>query len=232
MQRVQVIAINSGRLWREGLGKLLEGSEFALHPDPDRIAGNFDLLRAMETPAIMLYRQRGFADTGMDWVGRIRALAPSVKIAILTSDLKLAGFRRAMDAGVDGYLTDDISGRAFIRMLAMMLDGERVIPSSLADLVTGRAQNGKDSRTADNLVTLSDIESEILKRVAAGESNKQIANALGLSESTIKGRVKTLLRKLNATNRTQAAIWGLAHGLGYGDPLPSKAPEKKTAIGA
>ena len=216
MDHVYVVALNSGRLWREGLGKLLEGSEFVLHPDPDAIGANLELLERLDRPAIVLYRDRGFNDSGAEWIRHVRKSAPSAKLVVVTGQFRLGAFREAVAAGVDGYLTDDICGRIFIRMLGLITEGERVIPSSLATLLTQNGAQTQSGGAKANVVTLSEAEDEILRRVTRGDSNKQIASALGLSESTVKGRVKLLLRKIHATNRTQAAIWGMTQGLGYG----------------
>lgn len=218
MDRVFVVAVNSGRLWREGLGKLLEGSEFTLHPEPETIASNLEAVEGMSRPPIFLYRDRGFSDSGAEWLRQVRKRAPSAKLVVVTGQFRLGAFREAVAAGADGYLTDDICGRIFIRMLDLIVEGEKVIPSSIAALLTQHLAPAKSGQGGADIVTLSEAEDEILRRVMRGESNKQIANALGLSESTVKGRVKLLLRKINATNRTQAAIWGVTQRPGYADP--------------
>ena len=142
-----------------------------------------------------------------------------VPLVVVTSEFRLDAFRQAMEAGADGFLTDDVSGRIFIRMLGLVLDGEKVVPSSLAELVTGSGVRSSLSALDSELAAFSRCESEILRRVTHGESNKQIANGLSLSESTVKRKVTFLLRKIHVSNRTQAAIWWMNHELGVEDPL-------------
>lgn len=233
MENVYIVAANSGRLWREGLGKLLEGTEFVLHPDPDSALTDARLLADPCARTIILYRDRGFSDGHADWIRQTRQRAPAARIVIVTGEPRLSAFREAMDAGADGYLTDDICGRTFVRMLALLLDGEKIISSALAELVTDPARAAQRGLSLTDITGLSQPESEIIRRVVRGESNKQIANALGLTESTVKGRVKVLLQKINASNRTQAAIWAVNHGLAYGPAMsPKESSETRTALTA
>jgi two-component system nitrate/nitrite response regulator NarL len=118
-------------------------------------------------------------------------------------------------------------------MLALLVDGEKVISSALAELVTDPARAAQRGLHLTDIAGLSPAEGEIISRVVRGESNKQIANALGLTESTVKGRIKVLLQKINATNRTQAAIWALNHGLAQlPTALPSESSQTRVALSA
>jgi two-component system nitrate/nitrite response regulator NarL len=230
---VHVLAVNSGQLWREGLAKLLEGTDFVLHPDPASALADTELLAGGRGRAIVLYRERGFNDASTDWIRQMRERAPGARIVIVTGEPRLSAFRQAMDAGADGYLTDDISGRTFVRMLALCLDGEKVISSALAELVTDPARAARRGLHLTDIAGLSPAESEIICRVVRGESNKQIANALRLTESTVKGRIKVLLQKINASNRTQAAIWALNHGLGQvATTSPAESSQAGIALSA
>lgn len=230
---VNVLAVNSGRLWREGLAKLLEGTEFVLHPDPAAALADTELLSGARGRAIILYRERGFNDANAEWIRQMRQRAPGSRIVIVTGEPRLSAFRQAMDAGADGYLTDDICGRTFVRMLALLLDGEKVISSALAELVTNPTRAARRGLHLTDIAGLSPAESEIICRVVRGESNKQIANALSLTESTVKGRIKVLLQKINASNRTQAAIWALNHGLAHGPTTsPDESSQARVALSA
>src|SRR5689334_2104492 len=95
---VHVIAINSGRLWREGLAKLLEGTQFALHPDPDRALASSHVSANRAGRTIILYRDRGITGAAPDWIRRVRRHVPAAKIVIVTSDLQLGAFRQAIEA--------------------------------------------------------------------------------------------------------------------------------------
>lgn len=207
-----VIAVSAGRLWREGLSKLLEGSEFSVHPDAD-----YRPLADRQSPdtaehVIFLHRETSTNPLSVDWVVETRRRMPDAKIVVIAGELDMDSFMRAMEAGADGYLTEDISGRALIRALGLVLDGEKVLPGSLSSMIA-RTRAPSTLNPAKTPLPLSGREVEILRRLATGDSNKMIANALNLAESTVKGTIKLILRKIEASNRTQAAIWAISNGL-------------------
>lgn len=216
-----VVAVNSGRLWRESLAHLFADTRFALYNgDGDGGEGGegdtsigaplpFGLPDAQ--PTIFLYRDLSATGNCVDWILATRARLRDAKIIVIVSQLRLEIFCRAMQAGADGFLTDDISGAALVQSLELAAAGEKVLPGLLGDFIARQGihplfrEESPDSG-------LSPRESDILKRLAHGQSNKVIANALGISESTVKGCVKVILRKIAVQNRTQAAVWALSEG--------------------
>lgn len=208
---IHVIAVSAGRLWREGLSKLLEGSEFTVHSDAEQILADPQALDPADQ-VILLYRESGASLGKLDWLAEARQRMPNAKIVIIASELRMDSFIRAMEAGADGYLTEDISGRALIRQLGVVVDGEKVLPGSLSSMIL-QTRAPPVQRTEKKVLPLSGREIDILRRLASGDSNKMIANALNLAESTVKGTIKLILRKIDATNRTQAAIWAMSNGL-------------------
>ncbi len=128
-----------------------------------------------------------------------------------------------MGAGAHGYLIKDISVEALLQSLLLVMLGEKVFPTHLATLLV----NGMPNTAPASIVTshgLTERECQVLRCLVQGDSNKMIANRLNITEATIKVHMKSLLRKINATNRTQAAIWALNNGLG-----PSVAPTEAVA---
>ena len=217
MDAAYLVAVNSGRLWLEGLSKLCDGTEFVLHPAPLDVSRNPRQLGDVEPRTIFIYREKGFAGAAGEWIRLMRQAATSAKIVVIAPELRLDAYRDAMNAGADGYLTDDISGRVFVQMLSLVLEGEKVAPSALATAIAGSSESDAESATSSLATSLSRNESDVLRLLTRGKSNKQIANQLMLSESTIKGRVKSVLRKIHASNRTQAAAWAITNGLGTVD---------------
>jgi two-component system, NarL family, nitrate/nitrite response regulator NarL len=120
---------------------------------------------------------------------------------------------RALAAGVRGILPKCISAGALSLSLKLIALGENVatIPSSLARSWRETSEAWPPIRTGRPSVPLSAREAEILQRLGAGSSNKAIALELGIAEATIKVHLKTLMRKINASNRTQAAMWFKTH---------------------
>ena len=150
----------------------------------------------------------------------MRAHGSTAKLVVLAPRLRLSVLVRAMQAGADGFLTD-ISGHALVQSRGLVMAGERVLPGALGEFI---ARQGVYPLFREEMPDngLSARESDILKRMAQGQSNKVIANALNISESTVKGSVKTILRKIAARNRTQAAVWAMNEGLLLKEPDPPK----------
>ena len=94
--------------------------------------------------------------------------------------------------------------------------GEKVFPSVLTNFL-GALQSQQSASPVDRVrvgdVALSQRELDIIRSLADGHTNKSIAKALSITEATVKVHIKTVLRKLGATNRTQVAIWAVQHGL-------------------
>jgi DNA-binding NarL/FixJ family response regulator len=150
---------------------------------------------------------------GVSAAERVRQLYPAVRIVILTSFGELARVRRAIEAGVAGYLLKDAAPGeivAAVRTAAkgeMHLDGE--VTRRLAQQLVA---------PSDHLTTLSARERDILVLVAAGKSNRQIATELSISERTARTHVSNILTKLNLSSRTQAALLAIQQGLA---PMPT-----------
>ena len=101
--------------------------------------------------------------------------------------------------------------------------GEKVFPTHLAALLVNGMADTPPARVTTSH-GLSEREGQVLQCLVHGDSNKMIGNRLNITEATIKVHMKSLLRKINATNRTQAAIWAMKNGLG-----PNVAPTEAVA---
>jgi two-component system, NarL family, nitrate/nitrite response regulator NarL len=160
-----------------------------LHVEDEAISG--DALRQLRTTV----------------TGKIVLLIPESRVESITQDLITA---------VDGILSDDLSADALVQALAVIQQGERVVPRQLAQfMVTGgaRLNLAQPSNAQFRNASLSRRETEILLRVVLGESNKVIAHGLNITEATVKVHLKSILRKISVQNRTQAAIWAVNNGL-------------------
>lgn len=160
----------------------------------------------------------------LECLRRLRAGSPKRRVVILGRDLDAWSIRIALKEGVDGYLVRDFGAPALLHSLHLVLLGEGVFPRRVVQqLLQGPAENGGLSRHGE-MPVLSNRQTEILERIANGQSNKEIARGLGTSEATVKVHVRSVLRKIGVENRTQAAIWAHAHGVGRTGPVPTPAP--------
>ncbi|WP_022683592.1 LuxR C-terminal-related transcriptional regulator [Sphingobium bisphenolivorans] len=154
---------------------------------------------------------------------------PASSVVILAEDFNYDAMLEAFRAGVDGYLTNDISWDRLSGYLHLISLGEKIFPSKLADKLIDQAADGPTLKTKATIdsVNLSAREREILQRLIAGSPNKIISRELAISEATVKVHVKAVLRKLGVVNRTQAAIWAASQGLqGSGSGLQAAARQE------
>jgi two-component system nitrate/nitrite response regulator NarL len=149
----------------------------------------------------------------------LRDAFPTARIVVLADDLSVDVLRLAMGGGADGFLIKTVSPEALIQSLQLILLGEKVFPTNLAALLLD--MNAVSPQ--HSVRGLSPREQEILQALVTGASNKLIAIRLGITEATVKVHLKTLLRKLDVNNRTQAAIWAMNNGFtAHGVPVPTQ----------
>ncbi|HEY4134336.1 MAG TPA: response regulator transcription factor [Alphaproteobacteria bacterium] len=139
----------------------------------------------------------------------VRRRLPGVPVAILSGSIERNDVLRALEAGAIGFLPKLLGGEAMISALRLMLSGERYLPSFILD----SEGSAGDLRPAPAM-HLTEREGQVLRHISVGLSNKEIARELGIQEVTVKLHVKALFRKLQVTNRTQAARRAIELGLG------------------
>jgi NarL family two-component system response regulator LiaR len=156
---------------------------------------------------------------GLEATRRITASHPDVRILVLTSfdgDDKLFP---ALRAGAQGYLLKDSGPEDLVQAIHDVHAGRSSLHPSVARKVL-RELTGPSSRRPEN-GSLTDREVEVLRLVAQGHSNQDIAHQLTISEATVRTHVSNILAKLDLSSRTQAALYALREGLA---PLHATAP--------
>jgi len=215
MRNTQIALLGSNALIREGLRRILEEKEFEVVRSSDKPACLLDLdLREGEYPLIVLVDQ---TSTEYDQ-GEIRAVLdriPGSKLVYLAEKFDLDSMLTAFKSGAQGYLIRNIRCESLIGSLKLIALGEKILPGELIEqLPRSPHSNGAAAAVESNLhKLLSAREVEILRHLVDGFPNKLIARRLDLSEATVKVHVKGIFRKLNVSNRTQAAILALNSGL-------------------
>lgn len=151
------------------------------------------------------------------WRARLKLLRrrfAGARIVLLGDDLTCEWLTLSRDVGLDGFLSKRRDPAIFTRQLALIAAGVPLFP---VELVKQRSHEdeGNESRSRGPMSTSSVCQSdeEFLRYLVAGASNKMIGRALNLAESTVKMRIKSVFRKINASNRTEAAVWALKHGI-------------------
>jgi two-component system nitrate/nitrite response regulator NarL len=197
--------IEPNRLFRDGLKYLLANTRFAVSVEfstPEQALAHADTEAA---PGLLI---TGQANPKAEDLQVLRESYPAAKIVVLADQMTIGGLRDAMGAGIDGFLVKSVSPEALVQSLQLILIGEKVFPTNLAALLTEMDPPAPQG----TIRGLTAREQEILQWLLTGASNKLIANRLGITEATVKVHLKTLLRKIDVTNRTQAAIWAMNNG--------------------
>lgn len=142
---------------------------------------------------------------GISGLEQMRTRYPNVPLVVLSGRTGREDIMGALNRGANGYLPKTLSGKAMLAALRLVLSGETYIPSILMD-DRGRSQGrGQDrSSNAPALDALTEREHDVLDFLCQGKSNKEIARDLAIREVTVKVHVGNIMRKLSASNRTQA----------------------------
>lgn len=215
-----VFPVCTNPLLRLGLENILSEAGFVVWHD---ILDGFSSLPAVdeESPALFIIDGSSFPSGGVDLIRRLRTHAPRARIVMLADAFDPGTISAAWDAGAHGFCLSNHKYDVLIKSLELVMLGETVIPAEVVLPIAGIGACNTYSESAGcsnetgfdgHLVRrLSGREAEILTCLKDGAPNKVIARKLNLSEATVKVHVKTILKKVGARNRTQAALWAARH---------------------
>jgi DNA-binding NarL/FixJ family response regulator len=149
---------------------------------------------------------------GLEAIRRIREVAPATRVLVLTSFADDDTVLPAVRAGAAGYLLKDVQPPELVGAIRTVHAGEALLAPAVATMLVEQlaAEDGAGAERDDHLTPR---EREVLALLARGRANKVIARDLGVSERTVKTHVSNILAKLNLTDRTQAAVYAVRHGI-------------------
>ena len=148
---------------------------------------------------------------GIETLEVIRKKKPKTKVLILTVHNEIEYLLRAVDIGIDGYILKDSDSQELIRAVNSVYLGEKFIQPSLIPFLNSKLI-ARDL-DAEKMNRLSKREIEVLKLVAVGMFNKEIGKKLGISERTVKNHMSSIFKKIDSSDRTQAAVFAIRNGL-------------------
>ncbi|WP_134499464.1 LuxR C-terminal-related transcriptional regulator [Microvirga pakistanensis] len=214
---IRTALISDNLLLSSGLQHILQGTPFVLA----EMASVADLDRlqnlALE-PALVIIDANRTTGRVFQVAKQAKEQFPAVSIVALADQFDLGFVLRGHEAGITGFCSAASAPEVLIKSLELVMLGQGMVPSAILDSIaldTAQLENRSAQNNSVAEASLSDLkacklstrEMEVLDCLREGASNKAIARNLDITEATIKVHVKTILRKIGASNRTQAAMW-------------------------
>ncbi len=200
---IRILTADDHALLRYGIASLVDAE-----PDMELVAQASTGQEAIEQfrlyqPDVTLMDLQMPGMSGIEAIINIRSEFPNARIIVLTTYLGDVQVTRALKAGARAYiLKGRLAGELFETIRAVHAGQKRIPPEVAADLADHAGESG-----------LTEREIEVLRLIAAGNANKEIAAQLSIAEETVKSRVTSILSKLGANDRTHAVTIGLKRGI-------------------
>ena len=218
-EKIPTILIMQSRLFRAGLQSLFSHTVYEVvdqGADADEIDSASKKISA-DGSAIIVMESSGNDSKSLGNIRKIRSLFPNGQIIILAEHPNKTHLTNCFQSGADGYLLADSSEEVLLESMRLVLLGQNVFPAGFAmwmggDVAGADTATGKSNRRA-TVNDLTERECHILRLLVAGMSNKEIGINLQMPDSTVKVLLKKILRKIDGSNRVQAAVWAVNNGL-------------------
>lgn len=207
---IRIIIVDDHEIVREGLRALFLGQ-----PDIEVVAeaGNgeeAEIACMKHRPNVALLDLRMPKVGGSDAIMLVKSASPTTNVLVLTSYLEPGIVREMLKAGALGFMLKDVAKHELLDAIRSTAEGKSVLHADAQSQLVSEVSGKKDHSPLEDLTSR---EVDILKLIAGGRSNKEIANDLSLTEGTVKGYVSNVLAKLGVQDRTQAALFAVREGL-------------------
>ena len=223
---IRVAVVDDQRLFTRGLSGLVD-----MLPEMEVVGVAYDGEEAVELcrkeePDVVLMDISMPKMDGISATREIRDLLPQTAVIILTAHEDDEHVFEGIKAGAQGYLLKDAELEDLSRAIRTVHAGNTIIAPDLAQKMLNTFQSGV-SPTGKRLVPpLTDRELEVIKALAQGKSDRQIAHSLGISEKTVNNHTSNIYRKLHLFDRTQAVIYAVREGIIDVEELEYRSPEE------
>ncbi len=208
---IKVMLVDDHILMREGIRQLLE---FDGNIEVVAEAGDGDecLQKLIDTkPEVLLLDINMPKKNGIEVLEEIKQKNINVKVLILTVHNEIEYLLKAVDIGVDGYILKDSESSELKKAINAVLSGESYIQPTLIPALNSRLVSRDTDK--DKIDTLTKRELEVLIQVANGMFNKEIAISLNISERTVKNHISNIFKKIDVSDRTQAAVFAIKNDI-------------------
>lgn len=208
---IKVMITDDHVMMREGIKQLLEfdGSIKVIAE-----AGNgIECIEKLKEfhPDVLLLDINMPEKNGLEVLKELKEENSDIKVLILTVHNEVEYLINAVDIGVDGYIMKDSESSELKKAIQLVMNGENYIQPSLIPALNSRLVNRDTDK--DKIDDLTKRELEVLIEVASGMSNKEIATNLDISERTVKNHISNIFKKIDVSDRTQAAVFAIKNNL-------------------
>lgn len=208
---INVMIVDDHKMIREGLRKILEfEAEIQVIEEADNGQECLKKLRSAK-PDIILLDINMPVMNGIETLQALKKKRKKYKVLMLTVHNEVEYLLKAVDIGIDGYILKDSDSNELKRAINTVYNGEKFIQPSLIPLLNSKLiARDLDKEKVEKL---SDREIEVLKLVSIGMFNKEIGKKLDISERTVKNHMSSIFKKIDCTDRTQAAVFAIRNNL-------------------
>ncbi|MCL6547302.1 MAG: response regulator transcription factor [Alicyclobacillus sp.] len=210
--RIRVLVVDDHALFRQGVAAILsktQDMEVLGEAENGKVA--VELCRRQQPDVVLMDINMPVCD-GLEATRQIKREHPQVKILILTvSDTEEMLFE-AVKSGASGYVLKNANPGMVIDSVRRVSAGEPVIPGNLAMQIISEFSKPQERPVRGQVEELTEREIEVLRYLSAGATNRDIAQALYISENTVRNHVRNILEKLHLSNRVQAAAYAVQQG--------------------
>lgn len=216
MSKNRILLVDDHALFREGVGKILKAQpDFEVIGEADD--GVEAIIKARELiPDLILMDVTMPVCDGLEATQQIKAELPETIVVMLTVNDEDEKVFQAIRNGAQGYLLKSINSQEMLASLRGAVRGEAAISRALGGRMLAefrRISRGGENGLVEELVSLTIREQEVLKLVAEGKTNKEIATSLNVSIHTVKSHMRKILAKLHLEKRQEAALFAKREGL-------------------
>lgn len=196
---------------RSGIGTLLEGTPVEIVGLAGNISETVSLAKSASPDVILLDVRLGTED-GLTALEQVRTEAPDIAVVMMSTYDNPTYVARSIALGAADYILKDSSRLDVLTAIEKAAQHEQPSETSILRRIQATMEKRKD-RSDSKDIPLTNRELQVLRHIALGLSNREIGTSLGISVETVKEHVQNILRKLDATDRTAAAVWAVKGGL-------------------
>ncbi len=207
MEKIKILIADDHSMVREGLKQLIE-----LEEDIEVVAQAGNGIEAIEKieaykPDIVLLDINMPVMNGLEVIQRLKDTGINTSILMLTIHNEVEYLYKAEEIGIQGYVLKDSEADVLIKAIHQIYNGDVYIQPSMAAKLHRRMNGKPEYNEATELLTKREVE--VLKLITEGMLNKEIADRLGISEKTVKNHISNIFKKIDVSDRTQAAVFAI-----------------------